>query len=267
MTYNPKNRMNAGFLLSVLGLSSICAPAQTVKSAILGAVSGPDGKPLSGASVWANLVSLPPRPVDGNSAVPVLRAVSAKDGTFTISGVPAGQYRICSNHSSAGALNPCIWGGAPLVQVSSVQLNAAAPAFRMETGVPHEVGKAAQPVFVAAPAFRMETGVPLQVHLDDPGGYVAAHVGKDPKATLIVGLATQRGFLPFPVTATTATGRDYLMLVPLNVTHNVVISTQYFKMTNASGSPIGAQPISVTFSSSVPTQANVIIVRITGAGN
>jgi hypothetical protein len=227
----------------VLTLSSICAPAQTAKSAVLGTVSGPDGKPLSGASVWANLVSLPPRPVDGTSAVPVLRAVSAGDGTFTISGLPAGQYRLCSNHSTAGALNPCIWGGAPLVQVSSVQLNATAP------------------------AIRMQTGVPLQVHLDDPGGYVAAHAGKDPKATLIVGLATQRGFLPLPVTASTATGRDYSMLVPLNVTHNVVISTQYFKMTNASGSPIGAQPISVTFSSSVPTQANVIIVRITGAGN
>ena len=233
MTYNPKNRMNAGFLLSVLTLSSICAPAQTVTSAVLGTVSGPDGKPLSGASVWANLVSLPPRPVDRNSAVPALRALSAGDGTFTLSGLPAGQYRICSNHSSAGALNPCMWGGAPLVQLGSAQLN------------------------VTATAIRMAAGVPLQVHLDDPGGYLAAHLGKDPKATLIVGLATPRGFLPLPVTASTATGRDYSMLVPLNVTHIVVISTQYFKLTGASGAPIGAQAIPVTISSSLPTQANV----------
>lgn len=92
-------------------------------------------------------------------------------------------------------------------------------------------------------------------------------MGEDPKATLIVGLATPRGFLPLPVTASSGTGRDHSMLVSPNVTHNVVISTQYFKLTGASGAPIGALPIPVTISSSLPTIANVITVRITGVGH
>src|SRR5260370_6364657 len=242
MTLKFRNRFRIGTLLPLLAMSSICALAQSTPGLISGTVYGPDGKPLAGASVWANLVSPAPRPVDHNSTIPVLTAVSAADGTYTLSNVPNGEYVVCARNAEVAALNPCAWGSAPRVQIAGGRLN------------------------MSGEAIRMAAGATLQVHLDDPGGLLAANAAK-PGASLIMGLATQHGFMPLPITASTGNSRDYKLLVPFNTTHNVMISTRYFKLSNAAGVALSgpSQNIPVTIPSGA--QANVVTLRVVGAGN
>jgi hypothetical protein len=198
------NRFRIGTLLPLLAMSSICALAQSTLGTISGTVYGPDGKPLAGTKVWVNLVSPAPRPVDHNSTVPVLTAVSAADGSYALSNVPNGEYVICARNAGVVALNPCAWGDATRVQIAGGNLN------------------------MSGQAVRMAAAATLQVHLDDPDGHLAANAAK-PEASLLMGLATQHGFMPLPITASTGNSRDYKILVPFNITHNVVLSTRYFK--------------------------------------
>jgi hypothetical protein len=243
MIHQAHNRFRVVTLLPVLlTATSICAPAQSVQGTISGTVYGPDAKPLPGTTVWANIVSPVSRPVDRNSTVPVLTTVSAADGSFNLSNVPIGEYVVCARNAAVAALNPCAWGVAPVVQIA--------------TGRLHMSGET---ILLAA-------GTTLQVHLDDPGGLLAASAAKQ-GASLILGLATQHGFMPLPITASTGTSRDYKLLVPFNITHNVMISTRYFKLSDASGAPLGAASQTIPVSIPSGAQGSVINLRIVGAGN
>jgi hypothetical protein len=242
MTHKAHNRFQIGTLVVALAAATtICAPAQTAQGSISGTIYGPDGKVLGGAKVWANIVSKVARPVDRNSALPVLSTVTGHDGSFAIPYVPTGDYVLCASNAAAAALNPCTWGGAPLI-------------------------KMANGMHASNQSIRMAAGATLQVHLDDPGGLLAAHANK-PGASLIVGLGAPYGFLPLSIAGSTATSRDYKLLVPFNTTRTLTISTQYFKLTNAAGVPIsaGAYATSVAIPSGAP--ANVISLRVVGAGN
>ncbi len=243
MTHKANNRFRIGILLTVLATAtSFGGLAQTVQGTISGTVYGPDGKPLAGTTVWANLVSPAPRPVDRSSSIPVLSGVTAGDGSYTLSKVPAGEYIVCARNAAVAALSPCTWGGAPLVQIAS--------------GHPNMSGE----------AIRMAAGATLQVHLEDAGGLLAANAAK-PGASLIVGLATQHGFIPLPITASTGNSRDYKLLVPFNSTQNLLISTRYFKLSNAAGVAITAPSQTIPVTIPAGTQVSVIGLRVVGAGD
>ncbi len=81
-----------------------------------------------------------------------------------------------------------------------------------------------------------------------------------------MGLATQHRFMPLPITASSGNSRDYKLMVPFNTPHNIVISTRYFKVNDATGAAIGAAspPIAVTIPPDTPT--SVINLRIVGGG-
>jgi hypothetical protein len=246
MIHKARNHFRIGALVAVLSAATtVCGLAQTTQTtqgSIAGTIYGPDGKALRGTKVWANIVSPVARPVDRNSSiVPVLSTVTARDGRFALPFVPDGDYVLCASNGAAAALNPCTWGGATLVKIANGQ---QAP----------------------GQAIRMAAGATLQVHLDDPGGLLSAAANK-PGASLIIGLAGPYGFVPLPIAGSTANSLDYQVLVPFNTTHTVMVSTQYFKLTNAAGGAIsaGSSSIPVTITSGMPAQ--VINLRIVGAGN
>src|ERR1700682_6355195 len=117
MIYKAHNRFRIRTLVAALAAATtICASAQ---GSISGIIYGPDGKALGGAKVWANIVSKVSRPVDRNSALLVLSAVTGHDGSFAISGVPTGDYVLCASNPAAAALNPCTWGGATLIKMAN----------------------------------------------------------------------------------------------------------------------------------------------------
>ena len=240
MNYKLHNRLNAGLMITLLPL---CALAQQAPGTISGIVYGPDGKPLPGTTVWANLVSAAPRPVNASSGIPTLKALTTADGLFTLSQVPLGDYVLCARNIGVAALNPCGWGTAPRIQVTN--------------GRPAMTGQ----------EVRMAAGVTLQVHLDDPAGHLAAHEGKTPGASLIMGVATTHGFHPLPITASSGNSRDYKLLVPFDVTHNVSVSTRYYKINDETGAALNAagQAIPVRFASGAPPK--VVNLKVVGIGN
>jgi hypothetical protein len=151
MIHKAHNRFRIGTVTVVLAAATmVCTSAQIAQGSISGIVYGPDGKPLAGTTVWANIVSPVSLPVDRNSTVPALTTVSASDGSYTLSKVPAGEYVVCARNAAVAALNPCPWGGAPLVQIATGHLN------------------------MTGEAIHMAAGTTLQVHLDDPAGLLAA---------------------------------------------------------------------------------------------
>src|SRR5260370_3959782 len=116
MTHKANNRFRIGILLTVLATAtSFGGLAQTVQGTISGTVYGPDGKPLAGTTVWANLVSPAPRPVDRSSSIPVLSGVTAGDGSYTLLKEPAGEYIGFCRNTGLAPLRTRYRGGAPLV--------------------------------------------------------------------------------------------------------------------------------------------------------
>lgn len=224
----------------LLAAASLSVSAQSAQGTISGTVLGPDMKPLGGTSVWANIVSQPARPVDRNTTVPNLSTVAMSDGTFKLSGAPSGDYIICARNGAAAALNPCTWGGAPLVKIGAT-------------------------ASVSGVAIQMLPAVTLQVHVDDPAGHLFADEGKKPGAYFLLGLSTARGFLPIPIAASGSTVREYKLLVPPNTTHNVMISTKYFKVSDDKGGPIdAANGQKIPFTIPTATSPNIMNLRITG---
>src|SRR5690242_9213970 len=103
-----KNMCIGNLVAAVVATTSLCATAQTSQGSIAGTIYGPDGKTLGGTLVWANIVSSLQRPVDRKSSViPVLSALTADDGSFALSNVPAGDYVLCASNPAVAALNPC----------------------------------------------------------------------------------------------------------------------------------------------------------------
>lgn len=232
--------IHAGLFLLI---SSKHGWAQTGQGIISGIVYGPDGKPLGGTLVWANLVSTPPKPGTANSAIPILKTSTSADGTFTLSQAPTGDYTLCAKNATIDVLNPCAWGTAPRVQITTANLSASG----------HVI--------------RMAAGVTLQLHLDDPSGHLATHEGKTPGASLILGVATLSGFHPLPLAASNGVSRDYKLLVPYDVTHTVSVSTRYYKINDEGGVPLSATAPALAVRFSLGTPRKVVNLLVVGAGN
>ena len=73
-------------------------------SQVSGTVTGPDGKPV--AEAW---VRVQPTDPEGNGGYPVQTEV---DGTYTVVGIPDGEYLVFVQPSSSSPLAPSYWGGA-----------------------------------------------------------------------------------------------------------------------------------------------------------
>jgi hypothetical protein len=239
MTRTVHYHLHTCILLLVLAAAgSVAGRAQSVQGTISGVAQTPDGKPLASATVFAIIMSSPPRPLGQNSALPVLSTLSKNDGSFTISNVPPGSYRICARHIGLAFLDPCTWGTAPSVVVGNG--NWDWPGQNVQTIL----------------------GAKLHVHVDDLSGYLAKNVGKAAGAGLAMGVVSPQGFFPLAISDASANSRDYELLVPVNVTHNLRIMTTYFKLTNQANAPVDATQTTPVLLTS--TQPAAITFHITG---
>ena len=199
---------------SVFALTiSACFLLGQTQGQITGQIDGPDGKPLPGAVVSAHLVPSGTAKVKASAA----SAVTATSGSFSISNLAPGTYRICAQSPTVAALDPCQWSATP-------------PTITVSSGQPAKL-----------PTVTLAKGHPVQVHIDDPQQLLVTNA-KKPGVHLLVGVWTPKGlFVAMPITSTQATGRDHQTFIPYDTPLTLSVHSKAFKMTDANGAPVDQQ--------------------------
>ncbi len=184
-------------------------------ASVAGAVIAEGGSPVSGAIV--TLTAIPATNPPNANFQPINKSAPAgQDGSFSLTSLPAGTYRLCAQMPRAsGLLDPCLWTTTPTV-------------------VTLATGQAAQKQTITMPKGRL-----LKLHIDDPGGLIAQNEGKTPGAGMIVGIGGPVNiFTPFFVDGTSSTGRDQSILVPYNTPLKIVVHSSFYSMADAGGKAV-----------------------------
>ena len=180
---------------------------------ISGVVIGDDGKLLA-AVVTAHKMGMPA--ASG-------RADAAADGSFTISGLPAGTYGLCAAFQGGGYLDPCAWS--PVIP--SVQLDA---------------GKA-----VTGFHLKVTKGDVLQVRVNDQSHVLetSAAPGKSAAHVLVSVITERHIFQPLSLTSKDSSGRNHEGTIPFDKDVSLQLQGKGVQITDAAGASI--DPNGTTF--------------------
>ena len=213
----------AGLLLAIVfvGTTAAQAPddAKKAQAATTAQASGQiqgkvvaakDGKPIGSATVSTYRV----RP----SPVVLGQSVTAKDGTFTISALPAGYYNLCILDKSGSYANPCEWVD------PQTQIDVAG-------------GKTAGPITLSLKA----TSV-LQVHVNDVANALSQLASDASPSWVLVTVRVAGGAGHFAVGANkSAAGVDYQVVVPFDTPLKLSVQSKGVALETASHAAVPAQ--------------------------
>ena len=152
-----------------------------------------------------------PLTAPGSAAMsPASRGLGAADGSFALTGLPAGLYQLCADAPGKELLDPCLWDRLPTpVSVGQLPLTGA--------------------------AVQLKRGAMLSIRVDDPAQALAM-AEKSGKGHLLVGVWSANGlFHPARVTAEDAAGRTYTLEVPVGVTAKLSVTPSALRVQDASG--------------------------------
>lgn len=194
-----------GGLLILSGMPLLSQPAE--RGGIQGVVVTPDGNPVSDAYVTYTRYS----GADNGSP----RAASyklGKDGSFSITSLPAGTYTLCVASPVADYLDSCLWSDSP--SRVDVGRNQLARGIRLV----------------------VDLGVKLTLRVDDPGRRLARVGNAAGAGSFRAGVIRENGlFVPLRMTNSDANGEVYELLVPPGQTHHLSIDSKAVRFNDASG--------------------------------
>ena len=175
----------AGFAQLQTGFIQVDTTALNGTAGVAGLVDGvPPGKT---DQVRVTLVRTEPA-----APLTVASIALSRDGTFGLSSLPPGTYRVCVQSSDGDFVDPCAWGLAtPSVTVAGNQR-------------------------IAAQKYSLTKGVRLKVRIDDPIGHLQQKAGETVAPHILVGVLSPNGaLLPMVPTQANRAGLDYEMVIPL----------------------------------------------------
>ena len=190
--------------------------AQTKTGATLtGRVVGAPGKPLASVTVRFRRIHQLLRDRDGYLRVvpPVLdgSVVTSKDGTFTATGLPIGEYLVCAWPSDDYQLGSCDW-------------NRSSGRVSIKSGEIVTVGD-----------MTLEAGRRIVFRIVDPNRRV------DRAERLVSGVLSADGYYARAKAASTTAGElTYAVAVPVGIPLHVLVGTPNFSISDATGKSVPA---------------------------
>jgi hypothetical protein len=112
----------------------------------------------------------------------------------------------------------------------------------------------------------LKRGTTVLIRLDDPGKVLSQYEGKSTGAHLLMGISNDaRVFRSAPVLSRDAAGRIHQIVIPFNITVDVVVASSFFQLLNA-GRPVPKTGISIpiTIPSGGARQAPILTLTVTG---
>lgn len=226
--------------LVLLMISPAAAQQTQPKTGLIeGTLSGEDGIPITGGAVTLRLVD---RTFKSKLQSTDWVTITDLAGGFRFEGLPDGRYTFCAQVPHSVWLNPCEWG-VPSPSVTLSNVNA-----------------------IARIAFVLPKGFPLHVRVDDPGQLVARHEGKTAGARLFLAIASTGYVMRWiPLIAVDATGRDYELVAPFDVSLKLVVRSSFFRINDADGISL-SRTTSTVFPVVVPAGQKLGPVKFTVTG-
>jgi len=169
--------------------------------------------------------------------------VTGTGGTFQITGLRDGKYRLCAQVPGTAWLNPCQWALQPI----AVALSDTQP--------------------TASVTIVMKKGAAVPIRVDDPGQLLSQHEGKTAGAHLLVGVGNDAfAFAPARVMSQDATGRNLEVVIPFNSTAKISVLSSFFRLADATGLPLPKTGVTIPILVPAGQRPPAITLRVTGVG-
>jgi hypothetical protein len=192
--------------LAALFVATATLLAAQQDSQVAGRVLDPGGAGVANAAV-----SLFPMAAGGS-----IDATSNASGAFTMTGVPAGSYRMCVQAAAGDFLNPCQSGDEP----ATVDVSAGQRVNGVE--------------------IRLRRGKRIDIRIDDPQGTLAASENPTVNAQVLVGVWGPNGlFQPASVMSSDVSGRTHSLVVPLDTDLKLTVSGRKLVIDDEAGTRVG----------------------------
>lgn len=203
------NRTLTAIVLAVLAVPCDAQNKSSQKGVITGSVLTEDGQPVAGAWVTVETLRSPEQVrVQAFGG----RALTGRQGSYTLRDVPPGRYRLCADAPGSDLLNPCEWN--TYAQVLSIS-----------------PGQIAMQRLV-----HMRKGHRLSIRVEDPGGHLNTHLNKTNGANLtILGSGPWRPGKPARVLQSDKSGMDLEAVVAFDVPYTVTGMSTFFQLGKDTG--------------------------------
>lgn len=190
-------------------------------------------RPLPGATVWVQIrpdAKSHPKPYSAWSR-------TGRDGAFSISGVPAGQFIACAHYPNSPYVDACAWEAPRAFSLAS-------------TGM------------VNLGSLELREGHEFRVRIDDPRGDLDRMRKAHTRPDLRVGLWTAAGaFYPLELKQEQPNSREYAAVVPYDAVFRLIAQTGKLQLTGDRGVPVdGRQAFTIKRGNEPP----MLHLQITG---
>jgi hypothetical protein len=211
-------------VISLVGV--LCSAATTTTGSIAGTLVSDTGAPIRGAKITVNATA----PVKSQSQGPAVTgllqgsAVTAADGSFSVTKLAAGTYTICAQAGLAAQIDPCHWSQTPPQATISAGQNLS--------GI----------------KISLKKGAIFNVRIDDPKHYLNAPSSVAGIPHISLGVYTPSGqYYPAYLTGKDATGSNYSLTIPQNTTLRFAISSKHVKLQDSKGNAVPANGLTYAF--------------------
>lgn len=205
------------------------------QGSIAGRVVEAGGKGVAEVTVMVTRTALKPGEPDPG----VFTGRTDAEGAYAVTGLAAGDYRVCVSDEAGRYVNPCAWTGAVAVTLGEGEAR---------TGVQATVEEAAE----------------VAIDVADAEERLTSKAGKQPQATLLLGVGAPYIFLPATAGADTAGMKHYTVRVPYEREVELSVVTGTLSVTDEKGATLkrGGDTIRIR----VPREQKKKVVGLTVAG-